>query len=357
MPLSTERGIFTFSLMLPKLSYVLLSHNREKYIRAAIESAFAQDYAGELEIIISDDCSTDRSYEIIKECAAAYQGPHKVIVTQTPQNGHLARHTNHAFQFVSSDWMVRADDDDYSSIDRCTLIGEAIAAHPDCTYVVTGVKKFTDAEDAAIREESLRPSRQQDTHYRIANVRQGYEAVSGRNPIKYSYKAWHRSVYDQFGNLHPEGYYVDDLCCYNRANLLGYGVYVENAVNVMMRMGSENMSRGGDDNSRGYEAIMRLERFNDKYYNITWQPMQEDIAAYEKYLSTREDAAQCAPFMQSLQKDMEQRRDYKDYWRRGMCYRLGVKKRQKLRGLFSWLRLLPMPLFARCLALYRRIKK
>ena len=40
---------------LPKLSYVLLSHNREKYIRGAIESAFAQDYEGELEYIFSDD--------------------------------------------------------------------------------------------------------------------------------------------------------------------------------------------------------------------------------------------------------------------------------------------------------------
>ena len=48
-----------------------LSHNREKYIRAAIESAFAQDYEGEMEYIFSDDCSTDRTFEIIQECVAA----------------------------------------------------------------------------------------------------------------------------------------------------------------------------------------------------------------------------------------------------------------------------------------------
>ena len=76
---------------LPKLSYVLLSHNREQYIRTAVESAFAQDYEGELEYIFSDDCSTDRTYEILKECVDAYKGPRRVVLTQTPRNLHLLK--------------------------------------------------------------------------------------------------------------------------------------------------------------------------------------------------------------------------------------------------------------------------
>lgn len=133
---------------LPKLSYVLLSHNREKYIRAAIESAFAQDYEGELEYIFSDDCSTDRTFEIIKECVAAYKGNRRVVVTQTPRNLHLAGNTNHAVQFITSDWIVRADDDDISTADRCTLVGRAIAANPGCSFVYTRLETF-DADNEA----------------------------------------------------------------------------------------------------------------------------------------------------------------------------------------------------------------
>lgn len=140
---------------LPRLSYVLLSHNREKYIRKALESAFAQDYEGELEYIISDDCSTDRTYEIIQECVASYKGGRRVVVTQTPRNLHLAGNTNHAVQFVTSDWVIRADDDDLSCVDRCTQIGRAILANPGCSCVMTLKKNFSDGEE----EEALMQAR------------------------------------------------------------------------------------------------------------------------------------------------------------------------------------------------------
>ncbi len=337
---------------------MLLSHNREKYIKAAVESAFAQDYAGELEYIFCDDCSTDRTFEIIKACVAAYKGDRRIVLTQTPQNGHLAVNTNHAVKHASSDWIIRADDDDFSSVDRCTQIAEAIMRHPECTYVVTGVKQFTDDEEELILRESMQPSRRSETCFRIADIRQGYEAVRGRQPSIYSYKAWHRSVYDRFGELHEQGYYVDDLCCYNRANIMGYGVYIEHAKNVFMRMGSENMSRGGDDNSRGYEAIMRLERFNDKYYNVTWEPMLRDIEAYKEYLSaqTLEEQQACAAFIQALQNDMDMRADLKQYWRKGVINRLRIRKKYRYKGLFMLIRVLPMSLFARILAVFRRFK-
>jgi glycosyltransferase involved in cell wall biosynthesis len=49
---------------LPLVSIVITNYNREKTIATAIESALAQDYPN-LEIIISDNCSTDKSDEII----------------------------------------------------------------------------------------------------------------------------------------------------------------------------------------------------------------------------------------------------------------------------------------------------
>ena len=42
-----------------------------------MEGAFSQTYEP-LEIILSDDCSSDRTFEIIEEMAREYQGPHLV---------------------------------------------------------------------------------------------------------------------------------------------------------------------------------------------------------------------------------------------------------------------------------------
>ncbi|MBP6431258.1 MAG: glycosyltransferase family 2 protein [Ferruginibacter sp.] len=51
---------------LPLVSLIITNYNRQSTIAKAIESALQQDY-GNLEVIISDNCSTDNSDEIIKK--------------------------------------------------------------------------------------------------------------------------------------------------------------------------------------------------------------------------------------------------------------------------------------------------
>lgn len=342
------------SASLPKLSYVLLSHNREKYIRAAIESAFAQDYEGELEYIFSDDCSTDRTFEIIKECVAGYKGTRRVVVTQTPRNLHLAGNTNHAVQFVESDWIVRADDDDYSSVDRCSLIGRAIAAYPRARYVTTGVVHFTDAEEEAFRRASCKVCPEspsfQETDICVLPV-----SETKFRPDSLSYKVWHMDVFREFGMLPPQGYYVDDLTCFYRASVLGTGVHIANCVAVFMRDGSGNMSRGGEDNQRGYSAIMRLERFNDRYYNITHTPMLEVQQAITEYVRSRSIQGAEA-FLDFLKTDIQEREYLCSFWRKGIFNRIRISRKLGYKGVFCAFRCLPMPLFAFLLSIYRKLK-
>jgi glycosyltransferase involved in cell wall biosynthesis len=56
----TDRSLVTFALF---------AYNQEKYIREAVEGALAQTYEP-LEIILSDDCSSDRTFETMREMAA-----------------------------------------------------------------------------------------------------------------------------------------------------------------------------------------------------------------------------------------------------------------------------------------------
>ena len=50
----------------PLVTLVLVSYNQEKYIREAVDAAFAQTYSP-LTIEISDDASVDKTYEIIQQ--------------------------------------------------------------------------------------------------------------------------------------------------------------------------------------------------------------------------------------------------------------------------------------------------
>lgn len=337
---------------LPKLSYVLLSHNREKYIRTAIESAFAQDYEGELEYIFSDDCSTDRTFEIIKECVAEYKGTRRVVVTQTPRNMHLAGNTNHAVQFVESDWIIRADDDDISTPDRCTIIGKAIAANPGCSYLYTKMIRFEDIQESEILASSHK--HRSFVESTTINVLDGeHDMWTQFSEPGILHQAWSAKHFKIFGDLPLDGYWVDDVIANMRCCAIGSGVYI-NAVTAYIRWNAGNMSQGGADGSRDYHSIMRLEEFHDNYYNKTFRPLKQTFRKVKEYLKFQETEAPL--FIASIQAELEKRERLCSFWRKGTINRIRISKELGHKGIFSALRCLPMPIFAFLLCIYRKLK-
>ena len=69
----------------PLLSLLIITYNQEDYIRETLEGAFSQNYSP-LEIVISDDNSTDGNFSIIKDMVSEYAGPHTIIINQNSQN-------------------------------------------------------------------------------------------------------------------------------------------------------------------------------------------------------------------------------------------------------------------------------
>ena len=70
---------------MPLVSLIITTYNHSKCIEAAMDSALAQDYPN-LEIIISDDASTDNTVEIIQKYVEQY--PQKIkLFTANKNNG------------------------------------------------------------------------------------------------------------------------------------------------------------------------------------------------------------------------------------------------------------------------------
>ncbi len=342
---------------LPKLSYVFLSYNRAKYIRAAMETAFAQDYEGELEYIFSDDCSTDGTFDIINECVAQYKGNRRIVVTQTPRNLHLAGNTNHALQFVESDWIVRADDDDLATPDRCSIIGKAIADHPEATFVFNRMETFIDSQEEDIKVK-LHQRNGSAPLARVIDIKQGADALAEFSTPLCLHQVWSMKHYRQFGPLPADANYVDDVVSLYRSAVLGYGVHVD-AVTMYIRNGSGNMSRGGDDGETGYQAIMRLERFNDKYQHVTLPPLEQTVQAIDAYVRQSmppKEQLLVQPFIDLLRENLDTRRMLCTYWRGSTLNRIRIARKLGQRGIFVALRCLPMPVFAACMATYRKLK-
>lgn len=101
----------------PLVTFALFAYNHEKYIREAIKGAFAQTYEP-LEIILSDDCSSDRTFEIMTEMANNYHGPHKVVVNKNSENLNIGEHINVIGSKALGDLIVMAAGDDISDPSR-----------------------------------------------------------------------------------------------------------------------------------------------------------------------------------------------------------------------------------------------
>lgn len=107
----------------PLVTFALFAYNQEKYIREAVEGAFAQTYEP-LEIILSDDCSTDRTFEIMEEMAKAYSGRHRIITIKQPQNIGTIDHVLAVAELSQGQLIVVAAGDDVSLPERTEKLAE-----------------------------------------------------------------------------------------------------------------------------------------------------------------------------------------------------------------------------------------
>lgn len=133
----------------PVATFVLVAYNQESFVREAVLGAFSQTYEP-LEIILSDDCSSDGTFEIMQELAAGYQGPHKVICRRSPVNQGIMEHLNSVHRVSSGEVLVLAAGDDISHPDRTSVHmdtyrdGDVMAVCSGCWVLGESGTRFDD---------------------------------------------------------------------------------------------------------------------------------------------------------------------------------------------------------------------
>ena len=89
-----------------KFSVIIIAYNQEKYIKETIESVLNQTYQN-FEIIVGDDCSTDKTVENAKTINNS-----KIKFVQTPYNMGIFGNLNNAIDNANGDYLVFIGGDD-----------------------------------------------------------------------------------------------------------------------------------------------------------------------------------------------------------------------------------------------------
>ena len=121
-----------------KVTFALIAYNQEEYIQDALASAFSQTYTP-LQIVVSDDCSTDRTFEIVSRIVAGYAGPHEVVVNRNPQNLGIGGQVRRIADLATGDIVIMAAGDDISAPERSAKIVARFDADPAVKAVFSDV--------------------------------------------------------------------------------------------------------------------------------------------------------------------------------------------------------------------------
>lgn len=100
--------------MQPLISIIIPVFNGERFVRKCIESTLIQTLS-ELQIIIVDDGSDDRTLEILNKLAAE----DKRIMVIHQDNGGVSKARNVGLQAVAAEWVLFVDADDTIAPDYC----------------------------------------------------------------------------------------------------------------------------------------------------------------------------------------------------------------------------------------------
>lgn len=198
-----------------KFSYslVLLTYNQEGTVAAAVAAVLSQDCLP-LEIVISDDCSTDATVSVIETTVASYDGPHRVVVNKNKVNLGLAQHITRVHEISNGDVIIIAAGDDISLPHRSSRIMDIFEASEP--LLVCSRARVVDENGKVVAANYLGATFY-DTFdpVKTAKSRALYLGATG---------AWHRALFEKYGAIEPGAY--EDL-------VMGFRAAMERKVAVI----------------------------------------------------------------------------------------------------------------------------
>ena len=94
------------------VTVALAVYNVEPYLKEALDSIVNQTYRN-LDILCIDDCSTDKTFEILKD----YQRiDSRIRIVRQPKNQGLAVSRNAAIELAQGEFIIMLDGDDIFSL-------------------------------------------------------------------------------------------------------------------------------------------------------------------------------------------------------------------------------------------------
>lgn len=240
--------------MQTKVSFIVPARNKAQYVAETVKTVLAQTYSP-MEIILSDQGSTDDTFAIMKQLADEYKGPNTVRVVQCPDTefkgmAGLNRHLNWLHEeVITGDLVIMCSADDMNHPDRVKFTVEAFETH-NPSYIGTCVQ-YLNADMSFNGEITARSGEQVDGFIDPLENINGMVGSSASS-------AWARDLYKKYGPL--EGVESQDITLPFFGSIERGLYYIATPLHAYVR-------RADPDNT-GMEGVVRSAKTKDEEHAL-----------------------------------------------------------------------------------------
>lgn len=122
----------------PLVSIIVITYNQKELLKDCIDSIINQDYE-DIEIIISDDCSTDGSFKYNSE---KYKDNKRIKFTKTKVNVDITGNCNNGLRYVKGKYVVFIGGDDILKFNKISTQVAFMESNTKCGVSYHAVEKI-----------------------------------------------------------------------------------------------------------------------------------------------------------------------------------------------------------------------
>lgn len=245
-----------------KISVIISAYNHEKFIAKAIDSVLNQSFQ-DLELIITDDNSTDRTAEIIYK----YQDS-RLIFSKNTQNFGMVINTNNSIKKARGEYIAILNSDDFWEPNKLQKQIDFMQQNPNCDLCFT-LANMVDDDDKIINNPKSNPFEFQNfSPSQMANY-----LFFHNNFLCYPSVLIKKSIFNKINFFNPAFLILLDTDLWLRCSLAGIEIKIinEKLTNFRILNNHQNLSgknpqktiRYALENTKILSSFLRIKNYSE----------------------------------------------------------------------------------------------
>ena len=269
----------------PLVSIIVITYNSSKYVLETLESAKVQTYQN-IELIVSDDCSTDNTVEICSDWLI--ENKERFVRTElitVEKNTGIAPNCNRGFKAARGEWVKSIAGDDILNPECISTFLHYIKKHPGFSFLFSDMEIFGN-DKVSYKKNYARiwTDRSLRSYESITTAENQLKKLMISNNVSSASAIYKRETFNLIGGFDEEIKLLEDWPFWINASKKGYLIISIKEKLIRYRL-NESSVQTSARYKIAYELFLQKYIFKNFLFRLTFNHINQlKVGNKEKYL-------------------------------------------------------------------------